>query len=169
MIFFSGIFIMGNAPDICLISIFLIRISNGNEIMVEYTVKTGKIRVAEYQLLRHTTDWFQLEDNVVEKSLDNDLFALTVYEEERPVGMGRVVGDGAIYFYIQDIIVIPEYQGKGIGRLIMDNIEDWLSGASYENSFVGLMAAEGVSGFYERYGYLERPSSKPGMSKLMKG
>lgn len=82
--------------------------------------------------------------------------------------MGRIVGDGAIYFYIQDIIVIPSYQGRGIGLLIMNEIEAYLEENAFNNSFIGLMAADGVQKFYHKFGYLERAETQPGMSKLMK-
>ena len=131
-------------------------------------VKHEDLTVDSYQYLRHTTDWFQLDDEVVRESLENDLFALTAYDGDKLVGMGRVVGDGAIYFYIQDIIVIPEYQGRGVGSIIMESIEAYLDSVAYNNSFIGLMAAEGVAEFYHRFGYKERPADKPGMSKLFK-
>jgi GNAT superfamily N-acetyltransferase len=136
--------------------------------MDRYRIIRNKITVAEYQLLRHTTNWFQIEDSVVEKSLNNDLFSVTIYDDKKLIGMGRVVGDGAIYFYVQDIIVIPEYQGRGIGKLIMNTIEAYLSESAYNNSFVGLMAARGVAGFYYNFGYKERDNERPGMSKLIK-
>ncbi len=136
--------------------------------MENIKIERRRIKVDEYHVLRGTTDWFQLEDHVVEKSLDNDLFSVCAFDGERLVGMGRIVGDGAIYFYIQDIIVIPEYQRKGIGTLIMNEIESYLDDNAYNNSFIGLMAAEGVQGFYHRFGYKERDDNKPGMSKLLK-
>ncbi|MFR4337011.1 MAG: hypothetical protein ACLT33_02075 [Lachnospira pectinoschiza] len=36
----------------------------------------------------------------------------TVFDDDKPIGMGRVVGDKAVINYIQDLIVIPEYQGS---------------------------------------------------------
>ena len=53
-----------------------------------------KITVEEYQALRGTTDWFQLEDHVVEKSLDNDLFSVCLFDDDKLVGIDRIVGDG---------------------------------------------------------------------------
>lgn len=136
--------------------------------MVNIKIERRKVTVNEYQALRGTTDWFKLEDHVVEKSLDNDLFSVCVTHNGTLVGIGRIVGDGAIYFYIQDIIVIPDYQGKGIGTLIMNEIESYLEENAFNNSFIGLMAAEGVQEFYHKFGYKERDDNKPGMSKLMK-
>ncbi len=136
--------------------------------MSTFNVEIRKLRVEEYQSLRKTTGWDMLEDKVVSAALENDLFSLCVYDNEKLIGMGRVVGDGFIYFYIQDIVVIPEYKGKGVGKLIMENVEAYLSKTANNNSFIGLMAAEGVKEFYYKFGYRERPDSRPGMFKVVK-
>jgi len=136
--------------------------------MENLRIEKRRLSVTEYQALRGTTDWFSVDDEVVEKSLKNDLFSVCVFDEKTLVGMGRIVGDGAIYFYIQDVIVTPSYQGKGIGVLMMNEIEAYLEENAFNNSFIGLMAADGVQKFYHRFGYLERAETRPGMSKLMK-
>jgi ribosomal protein S18 acetylase RimI-like enzyme len=136
--------------------------------ITRYNIEHRKPTVKEYQNLRGTTDWFSIEDEVVERSLANDLFSVCVLTNSQLVGMGRIVGDGAIYFYIQDIIVAPDYKGKGVGRYIMNEIESFLKENASNNSFIGLMAAEGVQEFYRKFGYIERPGTKPGMYKMMK-
>jgi len=136
--------------------------------MENIRIERRRLTVDEYQTLRGTTNWFKIEDKVVEKSIENDLFSVCVYDGQKLVGMGRVVGDGGIYFYIQDIIVIPSYQGKGLGIKIMNEIEAYLFENAYNNSFIGLMAADGVHEFYHKFGYVERADTRPGMSKLMK-
>ena len=83
--------------------------------------------------------------------LHNSLFSVYVIFENEVVGCGRVIGDGGIYFYIQDVIVLPEFQGKGIGKRIMNAIMDYLKTYAPSGAFVYLMAAKGVSRFYERY------------------
>lgn len=135
--------------------------------MNNFNVEVRKLKVAEYQFLRGTTNWFSVDDKAVEHSLANDLFSVCVFDNDRLIGMGRIVGDGAIYFYIQDIIVIPTYQKKGVGKLIMNEIEAFIENNAFQNSFVGLMAAEGVQEFYHRYGYIKRPDDQPGMYKLI--
>lgn len=137
-------------------------------ILENFSIVKRKIEVCEYQSLRQTTGWGSIENDVVEKALDKDLFSVCVLESEQIVGMGRVIGDGAIYFYIQDVIVDPGYQNKGIGKLIMESIEDYLAKNSNNNSFIGLMAAEGVTQFYEQFGYQKRFDDRPGMFKTIK-
>ncbi|UCD59186.1 MAG: GNAT family N-acetyltransferase [Candidatus Hydrogenedentota bacterium] len=52
-----------------------------------------------------------------------------------------------MYFYIQDIIVLPEFQGKGIGERILGAILDRLRTHAHHNAFVGVTAAMGVRNF----------------------
>ena len=66
------------------------------------------------------------------------------------------------------IIRIESIIGEGIGKLIMDNIEKFLNREANNNSFVGLMAAEGTKDFYNMFGYIERPENRPGMFKMIK-
>ncbi|MDX1545326.1 MAG: GNAT family N-acetyltransferase [Christiangramia sp.] len=122
----------------------------------------------EYQILRGSTGWEDLDDTTVEKGLENSLFAVCAIAGGQTVGIGRIIGDGAIYFYIQDVIVMPAFHKMGIGDRIMRELEEWLNKNTYRHSFIGLMAAEGVKDFYTRFGYLERGSSRPGMNKLRK-
>lgn len=51
-----------------------------------------------------------------EAALRTGLFSVTAFCEGKAVGMGRFVGDGAMYWYIQDMAVLPEYQGRGIEK-----------------------------------------------------
>lgn len=134
--------------------------------MQTYITKTDLLTVQEYQSLRSTTSWKSLPDHLVQRALGNDLYSVSVYKEDVILGMGRVVGDGAIYFYIQDVIVRPEYQGMGIGRLIMRNIEHYLKERFETYAFVGLMAAENSQGFYQKLGYHKRKNDSPGMYKI---
>lgn len=89
-------------------------------------------------------------------------------EHGKVIGCGRVVGDGGIYFYVQDVMILPAYQKQGLGRRIMDAIMAYISAHARSNSFIGLMAADGVAPFYYRYGFGERPPNRPGMFRMWK-
>lgn len=123
------------------------------------------LTIAEYQQLRSTTDWLPVPDTDLSQALAGDLFSVCVYDDGTLVGMGRVIGDGVIYFYVQDIIVTPEYQNSGIGTTIMNAIEDFLKRHAGPHAFIGLMAAKGVSAYYKKFGYRVRPDEGPGMFK----
>ena len=55
-------------------------------------------------------------------ALRTGLYDITAFCEGTAVAMGRLVGDGAMYWYIQDVAVLPEYQGKGIGKSIVERL-----------------------------------------------
>ena len=120
----------------------------------------------EYQKLREAVGWENVDIEATEIGLCNSLFSVCVIFEDEVIGCGRVIGDGGIYFYIQDVIVLPAFQEKGIRKRIMDAIMDYLKAHVHPNAFVGLMAAKGVSKFYEWYGFAERSVDRPGMFKI---
>jgi len=109
--------------------------------------------VEEYRTICSEVGWEDyINFDVVEASLQHSLFAVVVEHRGKVVGMGRVVGDGSIYFYIQDIAVIPEYQYQGAGSLIMDRLVKLLRERAPEKAFIGLFAASGKESFYRKYG-----------------
>ena len=99
---------------------------------------------------------------VAETSINNSIHCITVKENEQIVGMGRIVGDGAIYFYIQDIVVHPEHQKKGIGKEIM-NLVEYLNTNAPDKAFVGLFASQGNGSFYEKYNFKDYSPNMTGM------
>ncbi|UCE28007.1 MAG: GNAT family N-acetyltransferase [Candidatus Coatesbacteria bacterium] len=125
--------------------------------------------VNEYQRFRRAVGWSEVAGEGVEVGLKNALYYVVLFHDKKTIGCGRVVGDGGIYFYVQDIIVLPEYQGLGLGRSIMDKVMDYLRRRAKAGAFIGLMAAEGVAPFYERYGFEVRPDDAPGMAMRWEG
>ncbi len=132
---------------------------------MDWTVKHNCLTPEQYQTLRDSAGWSRLPAASVDQGLKNELYSITIFDDDRLIGMGRVVGDGAIYFYIQDIVVLPAYQGRGIGTVIMQHVEAYLARYAGANAFIGLMSAVGASEFYKKFGYQARPEDGPGMYK----
>lgn len=101
-----------------------------------------------------------------EKAVKNSLFNVTAICGGKVVGMGRLVGDGAMYWYLQEIIVQPEYQGKGIGKSIVNRLLEHIRSAAIPGTIIdiGLTAVKGKEPFYEKFGFTVRPT---GMGQLM--
>ncbi len=123
--------------------------------------------VEEYQFLRRTTGWVEVSDEQVALAMSQTLFGVCAFSINQLVGTGRVVGDKGLYFYIQDVIVLPEFKGKSIGNEIMEVLEKFIRTTAKGPVFVGLMAAKNVRGFYEKFGYQVRADDAPGMYKYM--
>lgn len=102
----------------------------------------------------------------VEKVLANGLFRVSAICDGKVVGMGRLVGDGAMYWYLQEIIVLPEYQGMGIGKAIVNRLLDYIQNTAIPGTkiSVGLTAVKGKESFYEKFGFVPGNS---GMAKWM--
>lgn len=135
------------------------------------TLETDSITVKEYLGIREQVHWKELLPGQAEKALANSLYIVGAYEENKLVGMGRIVGDGAVICYVQDLIVIPEYQHKGVGSKVLKNLISFVDSLREENSqmMLCLMCAKGREGFYEANGFIARPNSclGPGMIQYL--
>ena len=121
--------------------------------------------VEEYNALRRAVGWKAFDAGMAAAGLAASLFAVCAEVEGRVVGCARIVGDGAVYFYLQDVIVHPEHQRRGVGAAMMDAMLAFLRRRAGDGSFVGLMAAWDASGFYRRYGFAPREEGRPGMCR----
>jgi len=110
---------------------------------VSYTVELSCPSLEEFCLLREKVGWGKVNADLANTSLNNSLFHVVIRQEGLLVGMGRVIGDGGLFFYIQDVVVDPDFQRQGIGALIMDNIEMYLAGAAKKGATIGLLSAKG--------------------------
>ena len=122
--------------------------------------------VEEYRRLRGAVGWYPVAEDAVGRGLLAGQYSICAVDDGQVVGCGRIVGDGGMYFYVQDMMVLPSLQGRGIGRALMERLMGYLDDHARPGSFVGLMAARGVSGFYDRYGFSPRADDAPGMFRV---
>ena len=80
----------------------------------------------------------------------NSMFKCFVYAGEDLVGAGRAVADGLDCAYIADVAVVPEHQGVGLGRAIIEKLVEFSAG----HKKIILYANPGKEGFYSRLGFL---------------
>jgi ribosomal protein S18 acetylase RimI-like enzyme len=111
-----------------------------------------------YNQLRQAVGWRPYALEVIESALPNSLYCLCARLDGETVGMARILGDGGLVYYIQDVIVLPAYQHQGIGTCMMDRIMAYIRTYAPHNSIIGLMAAKGKEPFYEKYGFVTRPN-----------
>jgi len=88
--------------------------------MIDYIEKAPS--VGEHNTLTNAVSWGVFETGIVKTALANSLYIICAYDGDKIVGFGRLIGDGAMFLYVQDIMVLPEYQGRKIGTGIMSSL-----------------------------------------------
>lgn len=88
-------------------------------------------------------------------------YVVSAYAGNKLVGYGRTISDGYLHAFIADLIILPEYQGCGIGKEILRKLVD----KSRENGIndIQLFCAKGKKEFYLKSGFEERLANAPGM------
>lgn len=110
----------------------------------------------EFNDLFASVGWGNRDDGKINSHREKSNFSVCVYDKEQIVGMARIVGDGA-YYTVYDVVTRKEYQGKGIGRILMDEIIKWYKTIEDDDSYLYLGASFGKEGFYEKFGFKSRP------------
>lgn len=67
---------------------------------------------------------YTVSPEMLKKGFENSLLTLAAYEAEQLLGIIRTVGDGHTIVFVQDILVFPEHQRKGIGSALLQAILD---------------------------------------------
>ena len=87
-------------------------------------------------------------------SLAGSVCGVMAYAESgEPAAMGRVVGDGAFYFYVQDVAVHPDHRRQGLGREIMRRLLDQVRERAGGDCFVGLFSTPEAVELYQGGGF----------------
>ena len=86
------------------------------------------------------------------------LFAGAFYEN-RQIGMGRVLSDGVSDAYIQDVVVLKEFRGQGVGSRIISFLVEELQKRDID--WIGLIGEPGTQRFYENLGFEEMKDFLP--------
>lgn len=121
----------------------------------------------DYNRLREAVGWGIYEEAVIARSLPNTLYCVCARVDGQVVGMARIIGDGGMVYYIQDVIVLPAYQRQGIGTQMMDRLMAYIAAHASHNTIVGLMAAKDKEPFYEKYGFIRRPNERMGAGMII--
>lgn len=123
-----------------------------------------EISVEEYNNLRGSVDFIRITPKRAECALDHSLYKIIAFREGTPIGMARVVGDGGYVYFICDVIVHPDYQSRGLGRRIIENVLEWLESQvdAGETIMVNLMSAMNKEEFYSKLGFHKRPFGNHG-------
>ncbi len=135
---------------------------------ITYVENTLPEQESFFQLLL-TTGWndeYHFTSSDTQAALAASWYRVSAYDGDKLVGFGRVVSDGKWHALITEMIVLPEYQGQGIGKQVLQLLTKTCE--KHEIRDIQLFAAKGKVPFYEKNGFQRRPEEGPGMEKRRK-
>jgi ribosomal protein S18 acetylase RimI-like enzyme len=120
--------------------------------------------IKDYWDLFQTTGWNQEYNFLIQdlaEAIQNSWYSVSVYDSGKLIGYGRVISDGIHHALIADIIIHPDYQGKGLGSILLDRLVTKCKEKKIRD--IQLFAAKDKYQFYEKAGFVKRPVNAPGM------
>lgn len=135
-----------------------------DEIEIEYR----KLTPEEHYGLSEAVGWgpFIYRPNVPEQIHRLTVTAVATHQG-RLIGAASLAGDGRFIHIMGDVMVLPEYQGRGVGKKLINALDSWLKENAAKNAFVCLFASNHQSGYYRQFGFSGPETGFIGMSKVL--
>lgn len=109
-----------------------------------------KVSVKALADLRESVGWNRMEREY-KNPLMTSYYHIAVYEDNKLIGYIDSISNGVTDAYIQDLIVRPDQQGKGIGTDLMNKMIEHLK--EKHIYMISVVYEEGLKPFYERFGF----------------
>lgn len=135
---------------------------------MHYQAVYQKIDYKRYQFLREHSGLSPKTEEAARLGMENSLCCVAILDEDNDnevVGMGRIVGDGACHCQVVDICVLPEHQKKGLGKLIMQKLDEYMNSNLPDSCYVSLIADGVAFQLYAQYGFKEVWPASRGMGR----
>lgn len=136
---------------------------------MEYQIHNNQLKTDDFLRLFAAVGWGDAPRSMAETAIKNSYATFSVQYEHQTIGMARLLGDGAMSFFLKDLVIDPSHQGRGAGRLLLTHIEEYIRAQLQPgwNGYLQLVSARGKEDFYQKAGYAIHPNehSGPGMSK----
>ncbi|MBR2659796.1 MAG: GNAT family N-acetyltransferase [Clostridia bacterium] len=129
--------------------------------MIQYE---DHITPEEYMDLRRQVGWMEFPLEEARNCVENAYMVLCVRDEGKAVGVVRLLWDEGYVAFLSDVLVSPPYQGRGIGRKLVEAViqrirDDMKPGYKVK---LTLNSAKGKEPFYEKFGFRVRPNEDAG-------
>lgn len=136
---------------------------------MKINIKENNKNLEEFNFLYDAVGWGTYNENISKIALENTFYSVSIYDENKIIGYGRIIGDNICFLYIQDIMVLPEYQGKKIGTMIMNKLLEKTTEVRKINADlrVYLGASKNKEKFYEKFGFKKRIDANLGYGMIL--
>lgn len=135
--------------------------------MLDYELRPESPAVEVYRHLRVASGLSDKSEEAAALGLAGGWYAVTAYRDGEPIGMGRIIGDGGTAFQIVDMCVLPEHQGRGVGKRIMEALMAELRERGPATAYVSLIADGDARHLYAKYGFAETAPDSVGMAQRL--
>jgi predicted N-acetyltransferase YhbS len=113
----------------------------------------------EYIELRARMGWGEICEETAIKTLQAASFTVCLRDDDdRLIGLARVMGDGVLYLYLADLIVDPAFRGGGHGDTLMRLVTEHFDHNAKSGASIVLVPLSGREPFYERFGFVRCPN-----------
>jgi len=120
----------------------------------------------EYIALRQQMGWGTIDEDTAQRTLAGACFSACLRREGKLVGLVRAIGDGALYFAVSDVMVVPELRGGGHGATLLKALATYLKRVARPGASITLQPLAGREPFYEKFGWLRCPSGPFGQGMV---
>lgn len=133
--------------------------------MSEYIIVKEPPTTEVFRSLRTRTGLSAKTKEAAELGLPNTWFGVQITYGDDVIGMGRIIGDGGCYFQVVDIAVLPEHQGKGLGKRIMATLMEHFETHAPETAYISLIADGEAKDLYAQFGFEPTAPASIGMRR----
>jgi len=134
----------------------------------DYSIEQQTPHLDVYMHLRKASGLTPFSRAAAEIGLKGTIFGVVVFYHGQPIGMGRLIGDGGCFFQVTDIAVLPDHQGRGLGKMIMDTIMEYVNSELPKTAYMSLIADVPANKLYEKVGFKETAPRSVGMSYIVR-
>lgn len=120
--------------------------------------ETKDICIEQIVALYKANQWSSAEKPIeLKNALLNSHSLITAWDKEKLVGLGNAISDGFLVVYYPHLLVLPEYQGKGIGNMIVAKFQE-----KYKDFHMQMLTADGKAiDFYKKVGFEKAGETMP--------
>ena len=131
---------------------------------MDFSIKKT-IDVNDFIKIRKDLNWNDISPMLVERAINGSMINISVFDNDRCIGIGRIVGDGALKGMLTDIMVLNEYQSRGVGKLIITSLINELENMVNNGECFQLEASPTANNrdFYIKCGLKYKPENQDGV------
>nr|QCI09069.1 hypothetical protein [Inkyuleea mariana] len=155
-----------NIDNVISEDILLIKYLENKGHMTDIYLSIGNdINLYDLEKLCDSVGWVRRPLKKVKIAIDHSFLTVCLFyknnEKKQLIGFARATSDNAFNATIWDVVIHPEFQGKGLGKALMDQTIKYLR--YYDISTITLFADPQVVSFYRNLGFITDPDGVKGM------